>query len=933
MDGRSRRAAIEIRTTIDLVLRRPGLSRERKQLQLRQLCEAVAASERTDESMIVLEAAVDMLQEGDEELHMFANYIIETMAQVDTGVFLQFFTPPKTDEAAMGLLGPEHLIPYLRLCAAILGGFKKLAPFGAENASVVKKYDLFVHSAVTFSEQIIKLRAVPGIDNLRATVIVYFASYPELRPRNSLLLPFLIETLNLSAKMEHKPVVESALGLIRDVVTQSTDGNRLLLHYLFETLSGEGRVSAALAVTIGLVPQSFIGQLHPLVTTNSGTPDGRQLLGRFLSNLLSWLSYPLSNGISPWVIATVREISEAGLRSLVIERVTTGLVERLVKSLIVETERELKRLTGRRALDSLLQQPSVWSISEARVVLGAHAADQLHVAFSLLLGTRSDVLLEVIFAAVLKPLTAFLERCQMQLSMPLVMAPLDLSLRMVAANNENRYGASELMHALNTLFVALLRLYHERFAPFAGTVIRLFEQLGIRSPSSATIEGVLEMYRWPRPASDKAVSQPPTARGIRRTWDSQDRLNETRVGLVNLGNTCFMNSIVVALYANLAFRHAVFNGRSAKSTSFLGLQHLFGFLSETHRSALVPRLLYESLPPYLRTGAQQDSMECLQAVLADIERDLTVAPSAASQQPTSRVHEIFGGSQYNRASCERGHMSLRTEPITSLTVYFAEKHDGALDLASLVKAAWDPEQLVGDNQYMCDKCGRRVDGQRHLGFDKAPKYLAVQLGRFQYDVQLGRRRKIMTAVSIPYVLSSVTYDVSRQLPGTVSYTPYAVVVHEGQSADAGHYYCYARETWPRPPLSEISAAPVRDDGPNEPSRWHVHNDEQVSEVGHWDDVVRAIEAAGHDHTPYIVFFQQVTEPREPVRLSSDMLPATLAEEIRRDNQAWRASKRAVTLPATPTAASRFAPPPPPPSGAGAGAGMGGLDGFMPRFVS
>jgi hypothetical protein len=63
-----------------------------------------------------------------------------------------------------------------------------------------------------------------------------------------------------------------------------------------------------------------------------------------------------------------------------------------------------------------------------------------------------------------------------------------------------------------------------------------------------------------------------------------------------------------------------------------------------------------------------------------------------------------------------------------------------------------PEILSEDNQYNCEKCGKKVDAIKGLKFVKFPYLLTLQLKRFDFDYETLRRRKLNDRVTFPHYL-------------------------------------------------------------------------------------------------------------------------------------------------------------------------------------
>ncbi|XP_052569617.1 ubiquitin carboxyl-terminal hydrolase 35 [Peromyscus californicus insignis] len=161
-----------------------------------------------------------------------------------------------------------------------------------------------------------------------------------------------------------------------------------------------------------------------------------------------------------------------------------------------------------------------------------------------------------------------------------------------------------------------------------------------------------------------------------------------KIGLINLGNTCYVNSVLQALFMASDFRHCVLRLTENNSQPLMTkLQWLFAFLEHSQRPAISPEnFLSASWTPWFSPGTQQDCSEYLKYLLDRLHEEektgtricqklkQSTLPSPPEELPSSSatsVEKMFGGKIVTRICCLHClNVSSREEAFTDLSLAF-----------------------------------------------------------------------------------------------------------------------------------------------------------------------------------------------------------------------------------------------------------------------
>jgi ubiquitin C-terminal hydrolase len=321
------------------------------------------------------------------------------------------------------------------------------------------------------------------------------------------------------------------------------------------------------------------------------------------------------------------------------------------------------------------------------------------------------------------------------------------------------------------------------------------------------------------------------------------RIRSIGPGLSNMGNTCFLNSVLQCLFYTVPLAEFSLSREHSKRCrasrdEFCGLCVLERLLTKVHDRQdeavirpveLVSRL--KAIGKHFRPGRQEDSHEFLRLFIETMQKSALPFNDSATpnisqlnvrSKETSVIHRIFGGHLQSTVTCSTcKHVSRTFDHFLDLSLDINK----ADSLEAALKVFTTPELLSKGNRYRCEACHRLVEAHKQFSIYKTPEILTVQLKRFSVNPFTGQTGKVSRPVAFSEYLNlkQWTSGISQD---SIMYRLYAVIVHEGNSCNSGHYHAFVR---------------------NSNDIWYSMNDSSVHQVG-LETVLR--------QRAYILFYQK-----------------------------------------------------------------------------
>ena len=267
-----------------------------------------------------------------------------------------------------------------------------------------------------------------------------------------------------------------------------------------------------------------------------------------------------------------------------------------------------------------------------------------------------------------------------------------------------------------------------------------------------------------------------------KTIIKQGDIKYPLAGLANLGNSCFMNTVIqcLAYSPGLPFfvEHIpnLFYDKLIDQEFFL---HHFGELVKDMKSSksASPNIFFHNLPkicPGMECGYQQDAHEFLIALLNVFDSECAKAFSVTHGYYDTAVHALFGMRLTGKRIC------MRCQNVVDVS---SRLLDVALQLDyETIEDCFQSFMTPQISGHVCDSCGQKSTFQEELQISHAPEILIVTMMRFASNGS-----KIERVVDFGLELDLSPFCTSDT---TGVFDLFAVIVHNGHQMHKGHFMCY-----------------------------------------------------------------------------------------------------------------------------------------------
>ncbi|XP_052845456.1 ubiquitin carboxyl-terminal hydrolase 36 isoform X1 [Drosophila gunungcola] len=284
---------------------------------------------------------------------------------------------------------------------------------------------------------------------------------------------------------------------------------------------------------------------------------------------------------------------------------------------------------------------------------------------------------------------------------------------------------------------------------------------------------------------------------IRIGWKQSERKWQVGTGMINVGNTCYLNSTLQALLHIPALANWLVSEQAhldncnvAESGGCCIVCAMAKTLlaTQSNQSAVRPFLVYSKLKQickHMVVGRQEDAHEFLRFLVEAMERAYLMRFRNYKEldqlvKETTPLGQIFGG--YLRSE-------VRCLSCSHVSITFQHFQDLLLDIrkADSLEDAFDghfSRERLEDMGYKCEGCKKKVSATKQFSLERAPITLCIQLKRFS---MIGNKLTKQISFKPRIDLSKYAARSPAAQAQPLTYRLVSMVTHLGVSQHCGHY--------------------------------------------------------------------------------------------------------------------------------------------------
>ncbi|EDV51044.2 ubiquitin carboxyl-terminal hydrolase 36 isoform X1 [Drosophila erecta] len=284
---------------------------------------------------------------------------------------------------------------------------------------------------------------------------------------------------------------------------------------------------------------------------------------------------------------------------------------------------------------------------------------------------------------------------------------------------------------------------------------------------------------------------------IRIGWKQSERKWQVGTGMINVGNTCYLNSTLQALLHIPALANWLVSEQAhlencnvAESGGGCIVCAMAKTLlaTQSNQSAVRPFLIYSKLKQickHMVVGRQEDAHEFLRFLVEAMERAYLMRFRNYKEldqlvKETTPLGQIFGGYLRSEVRClSCNHVSITFQHFQDLLLDIRK----ADTLEDAFEGHFSRERLE-DMGYKCEGCKKKVSATKQFSLERAPITLCIQLKRFS---MIGNKLTKQISFKPRIDLSKYAARSPAAQAQPLTYRLVSMVTHLGVSQHCGHY--------------------------------------------------------------------------------------------------------------------------------------------------